>query len=314
MSRGPGDSPSWPLLLRAEGESDPSAWQVVVADLEGFLGADEPAGSEPAASEPAGAVRLWFRTEAERAEAVRRLDGTGAARGIRELAPEPGRDWMAPCRSFFRGVVAGGFFIHVPGASGHRSLPSLRIAPGQAFGTGTHASTRLALECLADGLAGAPPARRARLRVLDVGSGSGVLSVAAARLGAGRVTALDVDPVAVRATRETARRNGAGGISCFEGDFREAAVARRLDRREPDGFDWILANLSARLAPALAGFAAPRLRAGGRLVVSGFLGADAPDVLAACRRAALDVRQSRAEPDRDGVDDEWVAAVLGAPR
>ena len=293
------DPASWPLLLPASaGGAEP--WQAAVANLDGFLGGDE----------FGDAVRLWFRTEGDRGEAVRRFRREDGGLAVRVLEPEPERDWMAPCRSFFRGVVAGGLFLHVPGIPAHPTLPSLRINPGQAFGTGTHASTRLALGCLADGLASVPPPRRGRLRVLDVGCGSGVLAVAAARLGADRVTALDVDPVAIRATRETAAGNRVGGIACFVGDFRDPAVARRLERREPDGFDWILGNLTAGLVPALAAFAASRLRPGGRLVASGFLGADASDVLAACRRTSLTVRETRSEPGEEGVRDDWIAAVL----
>jgi ribosomal protein L11 methyltransferase len=116
--------------------------------------------------------------------------------GIEDGGPvEP--DWADRWREFHRPVVAGGLWV---GAPWHRPRdPSVVIDPGRAFGTGAHGSTRAALELLR--LLPRSPA-------LDLGCGSGVLAIAACRLGFRPVTAYDLDPLAVEAARDNARRNG----------------------------------------------------------------------------------------------------------
>jgi ribosomal protein L11 methyltransferase len=132
---------------------------------------------------------------------------------------------------------------------------SILLDPGLAFGTGTHPTTALCLEWLD----AHPPAG---LQVIDYGSGSGILAVAALKLGATRVTAVDIDPQALTATRDNAARNGVGDA--------------RLHVDYPEGLgettaDLVLANILAgplvELAPAMAG----RVRPGGTIVLSGIL-------------------------------------------
>jgi ribosomal protein L11 methyltransferase len=138
------------------------------------------------------------------------------------------------------------------------------LDPGLAFGTGTHPSTALCL----DWLAGAP-LRGAS--VLDFGCGSGLLAIAALKLGAARATAVDIDPQAIVATRDNARANAVQGQL-------DAGLA--ADYR-PAPHDVVLANILAQpliaLAPVLAGSLAP----GGALVLAGLLAAQADEVQAA---------------------------------
>lgn len=143
----------------------------------------------------------------------------------------------------------------------------LRLDPGLAFGTGSHATTALCLEWL-------DCARLHQKSVLDFGAGSGILAIAALLLGAAQATAVDIDPQALEATRNNAERN---------------SVSDRLTVRPADGlparqFDVVLANILAapliELAPALA---AHTLN-GGELVLSGILTEQAEDVLAAYSR------------------------------
>jgi ribosomal protein L11 methyltransferase len=145
-------------------------------------------------------------------------------------------------------------------------LPAGRIAvqidPGLAFGTGTHPSTRLVLGFLERTIAGGES-------VLDYGCGSGILAIAAAKLGAARVEALDLDPQAVETATANARANGVA---------MQAALPDALAGRT---YDIVVSNILAQplvlLAPLLAG----RCRPGGRIALSGILESQAPEVAAA---------------------------------
>jgi ribosomal protein L11 methyltransferase len=183
---------------------------------------------------------------------------------VQSLAVVPDQDWVRLTQSQFAPVaIAPGFWIvpswHEPPADAQLSI---RLDPGLAFGTGTHPTTRLCLRWLA---AQAPMRARDWARVLDYGCGSGILAIAAAKLGAGSVTALDIDPAAVLATRENAARNGVA-IAVALPD--EAAAEHR---GAIGTYPLVLANILARplelLAPLLAGHVAP----GGWLVLSGIL-------------------------------------------
>lgn len=138
----------------------------------------------------------------------------------------------------------------------------LDIDPGRVFGDGEHPTTRMALDVLADRV-------RPRDLVLDVGCGSGILAVAAARLGAARVVAVDRDPEAVAVTLANAERNG----------VTDAVVASTTSVADVSGmFDVVVANLGGRvvvevLAPVLA---ARTARPGGTLVVGGLLDDERP--------------------------------------
>ena len=148
----------------------------------------------------------------------------------------------------------------------HPAPVILELDPGLAFGTGTHATTALCLEWLDSGVAGGE-------RVLDYGCGSGILALAALKLGAAEATAFDIDPQALQATRENAQKNGLS-----------ARVAIRDQPGAIEGlFDVVLANILAgplvELAPRLAGMS----RAGGSLVLAGLLARQAAEVAQAYR-------------------------------
>jgi ribosomal protein L11 methyltransferase len=170
----------------------------------------------------------------------------------------------------------------------------LALDPGMAFGTGLHPTTRLclaAVESLADrgAIAGC--------RVLDVGCGSGILSIAAARLEAANVVGVDTDAIAVEATTANARRN---------------AVSRRVRARLgtlPSGeprFDVVLANLIASLLVELAPQLRDELKPGGTIVASGIFVDREADVRAAFDAASLAVRGATTEG-------EWVALEAVRP-
>ena len=162
------------------------------------------------------------------------------------------------------------------------------LDPGLAFGTGTHATTALCLEWLDEvPLAGA--------RLLDVGSGSGILSVAALKLGAGHALAIDIDPQALIASRENAERNG---------------VADRLAVRDAalpwgSGYDIVVANILAEPLLQLSGAIAGAIRPGGGIVLSGLLASQA-DAVAAAYAPWFDTEAAR-------IRDDW-AALAGRRR
>lgn len=202
-------------------------------------------------------------------------------------------DWASAWKSHFPMMRIGERIVIRPTWRRHRRRPGdvvLALDPGMAFGTGLHPTTRLCLAALerlaADGAV-------AGSRVLDVGCGSGILSIAAAKLGAMSVLGLDPDPIAVESTTANARRN---------------AVARRVRVRRgsvPTGeapLDLILANLIASLLVDLAPQLRAELRTGGSLVASGIFVDREPEVRAAFEAAGLSIVERSSEGD-------WVALV-----
>jgi ribosomal protein L11 methyltransferase len=162
--------------------------------------------------------------------------------------------WEDGWREFHRGVAVGRFWVGPPWEEPPAGVEAIVIDPGRAFGTGAHATTRLTLELLQE-------LRPASL--LDVGCGSGVLSIAAARLGFAPVVALDVDATAVEVTLANARVNGVE-VAARLGD----ALVDELPDTEV-----VVANVALDVVERLL----PRLRAG-RLVASGYLERDAPQL------------------------------------
>lgn len=138
------------------------------------------------------AVQFCLYVDAERAERARSV-----FEGAQVASVPPG--WEDGWRAFHRPVHVGGVWIGPPWEAPPEDEPAVVIDPGRAFGTGAHPTTRLCVDLLA---AGQP------CSLLDVGCGSGVLAIAAARLGYAPLYAVDDDPVAVAATRANARANG----------------------------------------------------------------------------------------------------------
>lgn len=189
----------------------------------------------------------------------------------------PDTDWVSKVRRELSPVRAGRFVVHGGHDADHVSpnLIRLRIEAAMAFGTGHHETTLgclLALDALAKRL---PPPRR----IADIGCGTAVLAMAAAKRWRRPVIAADIDPQAAAVARANVRVNGVGGVVrvlCAPG-FRAAAL------REGPPFDLIFANILARplrrLAPDMARRAAP----GGRIVLSGIMDRQAAAVAAVYR-------------------------------
>jgi len=162
------------------------------------------------------------------------------------------------------------------------------IQPSMGFGTGHHATTRLCLRLLQD-----PPPFGAS--VLDIGTGSGVLAIAAAKLGAARVVAVDNDPDALISARQNVALNGvAGRITVQQRDVAAADI---------ETFDIVLANLTGALLSRVSTRVGQIVAHGGRAIVSGILSDERDSVVHALTTAGLDLRGTLTEGD-------WLALDL----
>jgi ribosomal protein L11 methyltransferase len=219
--------------------------------------------------------------------------GNAAAKALR-FERVAAKDWVRESLAGLAPVTAGRFIVH--GAHDRARIPfnriGIEIEAAQAFGTGHHGTTRGCLLAL-DRICKSLPRRR----ILDLGTGSGVLAIAAARALRQPVLATDIDGVAVRAARANAARNRAG--SFVEVVKADGVTGAKLRERAP--YDLVLANILLRPLQRLA---APlmRLTAPGALVVlSGLLASQANAAIAAYRGLALERRI-----DLDG----WTTLVL----
>ena len=242
----------------------------------------EDAGDDPQLEPAPGATPLWSHV------AVRALYGhaAGPEAARAALPADPAvanvrvrriddRDWLAASREDIVPIEIGALWIGPLWAAPPPDRVVVRLEPGLAFGSGRHPTTRLCLERLA----AAPPAG---IDVIDYGCGSGILAVTAAALGARRVTAIDIDPQALRATAENARANGVSD--------RVGVVAAEVATRAPvEPASLVIANILAgplmALAPVLAALTVP----GSEVTLSGILESQAEEVAGACR-GAFDMR------------------------
>jgi ribosomal protein L11 methyltransferase len=178
-----------------------------------------------------------------------------------------GDAWRDGWRAYFKPLRVGERLVVKPSWEAFEPGPDdlvLTLDPGQAFGTGTHESTQLILRAL-------PGYVGAGARVLDVGTGSGILAIASVLFGASHVDAIDNDPLAVTATRENAAANGVGErIAASEGSLEGLS-----------SYPLVLANIEARVLVPLAPALIARVAPGGHLLMSGLLHADADRVRAA---------------------------------
>ena len=172
-------------------------------------------------------------------------------------------DWSSSWKVHFKPLRVGKRLLIVPTWEDAAELPGdlvIRIDPGMAFGTGGHETTRLCLELLESVMESGPLLNIPSL--LDLGTGSGILAMAASLLGAGRILALDIDPDAVEVARENLVLNQMSDlIECGTSPL-EALTER---------FDIILANILAEELVRLAPYLTERLLSGGALILSGIL-------------------------------------------
>ncbi len=215
--------------------------------------------------------------------------------GLRVISVEevPAEDWARAWQENFRPVkVSPRLWVRPPWEKAplREGEMEIIIDPGQAFGTGHHPTTALMLSAL-DRLASAVPLGA----VLDVGCGTGILALAAARFGARRVVALDIDPEALAAARRNLEWNR---VSVEISSQRVETLSER--------FDLVLANISAWELSRLAQALSARLAPGGRLFLAGFLEKELPEMRKIYREKGLEVLEEETR-------EEWGFLALRRP-
>ncbi len=262
-----GAADRWGDALLAAG-----ALSVDVADPHAGTDAETPLYAEP--GEPAGT--LWpvsritslFAADADWRQALAEAaTALGAPAPPHEVHPIADADWVRATQAQFTPIRITDRLWIVPTWCEPVDSAAVNIAldPGLAFGTGSHPTTRLCLEWLSDHLC-------AGETVLDYGCGSGILAIAAAKLGASRVDGVDIDAQAITASRANASANHVAAT------FIEAS---RFGAGTAVGYDVVVANILANPLIVLAPLVASRVHPGGRVVLSGILGAQASAVIAA---------------------------------
>jgi ribosomal protein L11 methyltransferase len=228
-------------------------------------------------AEAGGLEQARFRLE-QGLDEIRRLDLGEVMHPAYSWVQE--EDWANAWKAFFKPTRVGERLIVIPTWEQYElqegDIP-LYLDPGMAFGTGTHATTSLCLRKLEQLV-------KPGARVLDVGTGSGILAVAAAKLGAGQVVAIDIDPVAVKVAGENAAQNG------VTLDIRQAT----LDQVEREPADLVIANIIASVIIDILPDVADRMKEGGRFLASGIINTKKQQVLDALTAAwflPLEVRE-----------------------
>lgn len=280
------DAPLWKawITLAKTDASDMASLLELASAPQAVLIAEEPFG-------PSATVEALYTDEPD----ADFLSGiAGRAVTIESL---PDRDWIRLSQEGLAPVRAGRFFVH--GAHDRGKVPDgvvpIRIEAGLAFGTGHHETTALCLSLLSDF------SHRPFRNVLDLGAGTGLIAIGAAKLWKRPVLASDIDPVAIKVTKENARLNGVAPL--VRGVVADGMIHPMLASAAP--YDLIVANILAgpltRLAPQIVG----ALKPGGMLVLSGLLHNQEATVLSFYHRLRFLGRR------REG---PWSALVLEKPR
>ena len=245
---------------------------------------DSPEGAELLAQVDAGLA------------AIRTRDAEGAfGRCVTELASIRREDWENNWKQYFKPFAVGEKFIIKPSwetCDNPDGRIVLEIDPSSSFGTGTHNTTQLCI-CELERLV------KPGDRLLDMGCGSGILSVAARLLGASDIGAADIDPNAVNIARENAEKNGFE-LTTYVGDVTGDAA---LDEQIGGGYDIIVANIVADVIMGMQEILKRKLKDDGTLIVSGIIAPRADEVQESLLGAGFVLRNRQQSGD-------WVAMTL----
>ena len=301
---------AWPALDIYVPGCDPQLQELVLAELDDF---QPTALHEP---DDSSRLRAFFTSAESRDAAARALAASFGIHLLVDRIDVEDDDWAARSQSQLRAITIGKITVappwDVPGSDPRTVRGSdvggtfrgegdtvrgsdpvvgqvVIIQPSMGFGTGHHATTRLALRALQ-----ALPLQNQS--VLDIGCGSGVLAIAAVKLGAQSAAGIDIDPDAVENASDNAALNDVKGQVRFDvGDFRELTATATI----------VIANLTGALLERSAAKLCDLVSPEGFLIVSGFMDSETPMVLAALEQFLA--VQSIAQ------EEEWTCAVLGQP-
>ena len=225
-------------------------------------------------------IHMYLEPSAQPAETLAlieaRMEGAGIPYTV-ELEKVEQEDWQNGWRKYYHPMEIGRHLAVVPSWQEYETdRVKLILDPGLAFGTGGHETTSLCLEALDQLVRGGE-------RVLDIGTGSGILAIAALKLGAAQAEGVDIDPVAVRTAGENAALNGvADRLTVLAGDLSDKASGQ---------YQIITANIVANAIMALAPAVPGLMAEGGVFIASGIIDTRKEEVIAALQAAGLKVQE-----------------------
>ena len=249
----------------------------------------------------AAVIHFYLPEAAHPGEAISFITERLAAEGIaHELAAASvsEEDWAENWKQYYKPERVGRRLVIRPSWEPYIQREDdivIDLDPGSAFGTGQHETTRLCLELLEQNV-------RPGARVLDMGCGSGILSIAVLKLGAARAVAVDIDPHAADTAARNAAANGFGGEAfiALAGNILENP---ELSKTIGGGYGLIVANIVADVILAMRMIFFQKLKAGGRLIVSGIIEPRADEIEQALCAAGFEIKERRALRG-------WIAMVV----
>lgn len=242
------------------------------------------------ADKTVASVSVYFPAERSVAEAMAFLKERFAATELDALKVETvgvhEEDWANSWKEYYKPLRIGKRLVIVPAWEKYDANPNdlvVRMDPGMAFGTGTHETTRLVIELL-------EKYTKQGCRMLDVGTGSGILAICASKLGAGECFAYDIDPMAVRVANENIKDSGLTNIECKVSD-----LLKQADRSRP--YDLICANLVADIIIRMIPDLSPFMDKHTVLLASGIITSRSADVIACFEQYGYEIAEKSVEND-----------------
>ena len=243
-----------------------------------------------------GAVSIYLPAEGGVADSLSFLQERFKEEGLEveiEVNGLSENDWANSWKQYYKTLKIGNRIVIVPAWETYEPKDDeivVRMDPGMAFGTGTHETTRLVIELLED-------YTEKGCRMLDVGTGSGILAICASKLGAKSCNAYDIDPMAVRVANENIRDSGQTNIVCEVSD-----LLKQVDLSEGP-YDLICANIVADIIIRMTPDVGRYLADDGVLLASGIIAERADDVIACFEKNGFTIKEKR-------IDNGWCALAV----